>query len=127
MRDELERASVAEIQRALREELGLCIPFTAEEFRTALDRARACRGIRPGELPLLRCTQQQTGGTFVIPVPQALSRVEQEHLKFHQLAHIVLKHTRLGKTVYSAEEERDAEAFADAMMAQGLGTVAIER
>jgi hypothetical protein len=126
VQDESDLASVAELQRALREDFGLRIPFTAEEFRTALDRVRARRGMRPGELPPLRCTCRQPDGTFVIPVPRELSPAEQEHLKYHQLAHIVLKHAQSGKTHYTTREERDAEAFADAMMAQGLGTSAIE-
>ena len=55
----------------------------------------------------------------LLPVPEDLGLVEQEHRKFHQLAHIALKHARPGKTRYSAEEEQYAEVFADAMMARG--------
>lgn len=122
---ETDGAVVAALQRALREELGLRIPFTAEEYRAALDRVRAQRGTASGDLEL-PCTQLRENGTFVLPVPEYLSLVEQEHRKFHQLAHVVLKHARPGKTRYTAEEEQYAEAFADAMMAQGLGTVTVE-
>jgi hypothetical protein len=120
-----DRAAVAALQRALREELGLSIPFTSEEYRAALGRVRAQRGRTPSQ-QALPCTQVQADGTFVLPVPEDLSPIEQEHRKFHQLAHVVLKHVRPGKTTYTAEEERYAEAFADAMMAQGLGSVAVE-
>ncbi len=124
MRRETDLKAIAALQRALREELGLSIPFTAEEYRAALDCKHAQRGRKPSQRAL-RCTQMTTSGTFVLPVPNNLSPIEEEHCKFHQLAHVVLKHTRPGKTRYTLEEERYAEAFADAMMAQGLGTVAI--
>lgn len=80
----------------------------------------------PGELPRLRCTYQRPDGALVTPVPQELSQAEQEHVRFHQLAHIVLKHTRPGNTAYTVEEERYAEAFADEMITRGLGSVAVE-
>src|SRR5579862_4802072 len=124
MRQGTDQGAINQLQRALQEELGLTIPFTPEEYRVALDRVRARHGMAPGEMPLLRCTQVRRDGTFVIPVPADLSLIEQEHCKFHQLGHIVLKHTRQGKVLYSVEEERYAEAFADAMMARGLGSVA---
>jgi len=62
-------------------------------------------------------TSLTPGGAFVLPEPQGLSRVEVEHLRFHQLAHIVLGHARQGKVSYSTKEERYAEAFDDAMWA----------
>ena len=126
MPGENKRADVAAAQRALREDFGLGIPFTTGEFRAALDQVRARRGMGPGELPRLRCTYQLPDGAFVTPVPQELGRAEQEHVQFHQLAHIVLKHTRPGKTTYTVEEERYAEAFADEMLTRGLGSVAVE-
>jgi hypothetical protein len=50
-----------------------------------------------------------------------LSTVEAAHFKYHQLGHIALKHIEQGKAIYSEEQEADAAAFADAMMAYSLG------
>jgi hypothetical protein len=126
MRSVTDRRDIAALQRALLHELGLHIPFSAEEYRAALEHARVRHGTRSGGLPLVPCTQQRRDGTFVIPVPDDLSMVEEEHRVFHQLAHVFLNHARPGKSLYSAVEERAAEAFADAMMARGLGTAPID-
>lgn len=115
---------VAEILEAVRVELGLAPPFTTERFREALDRLRARRGLEPGALPPYTCTERNEAGTgFVIPYPADAPRVDQEHAKYHGLAHVMLKHQPLAAGIYTAAQERDAEAMADALMTVSLNDV----
>src|SRR5579875_2183095 len=112
MRHNTEQAVIVEIQRSLRWEFGLNIPFTAAEFRTALDRVRASRGVLPGRSMRRQCPRLRANHTFTISVPAGVTRVEQEHIQFHQLAHIALQHIREAGSAYSDQEEDAAEAFA---------------
>jgi len=106
--------------RLFREELGLVPPFTSRDYRTALDRRRARRGLTPGALPVATCTEQRTGAdgrpSFVVPVPAGPLSIEQEHATFHGMAHILRRHQQLATGLYTAEQEREAEALADALM-----------
>jgi len=108
-------AKLTERLEHLRIDLGLVPPFTADELREALDQVRARRGWRPGTPPPYSCTEQR-GKDIVIPYPSNLSPSEQEHAQWHGIGHLILEHQQLATGIYTAEQERDAEEWADAMM-----------
>jgi len=102
--------------RAVREELGLAPPFTAPQFRTALDRLRGRRGVLPGTLsPYMCIAKDEQRGTYVIPVPEYAALVEREHAVLHGLGHLLAEHTPLTDGLYTMAQEREAEGVADAL------------
>jgi hypothetical protein len=109
------RVPLAERLEHLRIDLGLVPPFTSDELREALDQVRARRGLAPGAPPPYSCTEQR-GKDVIIPYPSNLPPSEQEHAQWHGIAHLILEHQQLATGVYSLKQERDAEAWADAMM-----------
>jgi hypothetical protein len=115
-------AKRAEQLRMVRDDFGLTPPFTAVDLRDALDQVRARRGLPPGWLPTDSCTERRGahGENIVIPYPSNVPKAEQEHAQFHGIAHIVLKHQHLATGVYTAEQEREAEEFADEMMTYSI-------
>jgi len=119
-----DKAEYAARLEMLRDDLGLVPPFTMAELRDALDQVRARRGMAPGALPIYGCTEQRSGqrGTqeFVVPYPANLPKAEQEHAQWHGLAHITLNHVPLAQGIYSADQEHEAEAWADAMMTYSI-------
>ncbi len=108
-------ATFADRLEHLRIDLGLVPPFTTAELREALDQVRARRGMRPGTPPLYSCTEQR-GKDIIIPYPSHLSPSEQEHAQWHGIAHLIREHQQLATGIYTAEQERYAEGWADAMM-----------
>jgi len=117
-----EGAKRAEQLRMVRDDFGLTPPFTSAELRDALDQVRARRGLPPGWLPTYSCTERRgdRGENVVIPVPSNVPKAEQEHATFHGLGHLMLDHPQLATGVYTVEQERAAEAFADAMMTYSI-------
>ena len=115
-------AKRAEQLRMVRDDFGLTPPFTSAALRDALDQVRARRGLPPGWLPTYSCTERRgaRGENIVIPYPSNVPRAEQEHAQFHGIAHIMLEHKQLTTGVYTAEQERDAEEWADAMMTYAI-------
>jgi len=115
-------AKRAEQLRMIRDDFGLTPPFTTADLRDALDQVRARRGLPPGWLPTYSCTERRgaRGENIVIPYPSNVPKAEQEHAKFHGIAHIMLDHTQLTTGVYTMEQEREAEAFADEMMTYAI-------
>jgi len=103
----------------IRDDLGLVPPFTVAELREVLDQVRAKRGLPPGALPQYPCTERQ-GQAIVVPYPSNLSRAEQEHAQWHGIAHVALEHQQLAVGIYSAEQEREAEAWAGEMMVYSI-------
>ncbi len=99
----------------VRDDFGLTPPFTTAELRDALDQVRARRGLPRGWLPPYSCTEKRDKD-IMIPYPSNVPKAEQEHAKWHGIAHIVLEHTQLATGVYAVEQEREAEAWADVMM-----------
>ncbi len=112
-------AKLTERLEHLRIDLGLVPPFTAAELREALDQVRARRGVRPGTPPPYSCTEQR-GKNIMIPYPSDLSPSEQEHAQWHGIAHLIREHQQLTTGIYTAEQERDAEGWADEMMTYAL-------
>jgi len=117
-----EAAKRAEQLRMVRDDFGLTPPFTTAELRDALDQVRARRGLPPGWLPTYSCTERRgaRGEHIVIPYPSNVPKAEQEHAKFHGIAHIMLEHKQLTTGVYAMEQEREAEEFADEMMTYSI-------
>jgi len=117
-----EAATHAEQLRMIRDDFGLTPPFTTAELRDALDQVRARRGLPPGWLPTYSCTERRgtRGEHIVIPYPSNVPQAEQEHAQYHGIAHLMLEHTQLATGVYTAEQEREAEAFADEMMTYAI-------
>jgi len=115
-------AKRAEHLRLVRDDLGLTPPFTSADLRDALDQVRARRGLPPGWLPTYSCTERRgaRGENVVIPVPSNVPKAEQEHATFHGLGHLMLDHPQLATGVYTIEQERAAEAFADTMMTYSI-------
>ena len=101
--------------RMVRDDFGLTPPFTTAELRDDLDQVRARRGLPRGWLPPYSCTEKRDKDTM-IPYPSNVPKAEQEHAKWHGIAHIVLEHMQLATGVYAVEQEREAEAWADVMM-----------
>ena len=91
-------------------------------MRDALDQVRARRGLPPGWLPPYSCTERrgERGENIVIPYPSNAPKAEQEHAQYHGIAHIMLEHQQLATGVYTAEQEREAEAWADEMMTYSI-------
>ncbi len=117
-----EAAKRVEQLRMVRDDFGLTPPFTSADLRDALDQVRARRGLPPGWLPTYSCTERRgdRGENIVIPVPSNVPKAEQEHATFHGLGHLMLDHPQLATGVYTVEQERAAEAFADAMMTYAI-------
>jgi len=117
-----EVAKRAEQLRMVRDDFGLTPPFTTAALRDALDQVRARRGLPPGWLPTYSCTERRgvRGENIVIPYPSNVPKAEQEHAQFHGIAHIMLEHQQLATGVYTAEQERDAEEWADEMMTYSI-------
>jgi len=114
-----EAATHAEYLRMVRDDFGLTPPFTTAELRDALDQVRARRGLPLGWLPTYSCTEKRDKDVM-IPYPSNVPKAEQEHAKWHGIAHVVLEHPRLATGVYAVEQERAAEAWADAMMTYSI-------
>ncbi len=117
-----EAAKRAEQLRMIRDDFGLTPPFSTAELRDALDQVRARRGLPPGWLPTYSCTERRgvRGENIVIPYPSNVPKAEQEHAQFHGIAHIMLDHQQLTTGVYTAEQEREAEEWADEMMTYSI-------
>jgi len=115
-------AKRAEQLRMVRDDFGLTPPFTAVDLRDALDQVRARRGLPPGWLPTDSCTERRGahGEHIVIPYPSNVPQAEQEHAQYHGIGHIMLKHQQLATGVYTTEQEREAEEFADEMMTYAI-------
>jgi len=114
-----EAATRAEYLRMVRDDFGLTPPFTTAELRDALDQVRARRGLPLGWLPTYSCTEKRDKDVM-IPYPSTVPKAEQEHAKWHGIAHVVLEHPQLATGVYAVEQERAAEAWADAMMTYSI-------
>jgi len=106
----------------VRDDFGLTPPFSTAALRDALDQVRARRGLPPGWLPTYACTERRggRGENIVINYPSNVPKAEQEHAQFHGIAHIMLDHQHLATGVYTAEQEREAEEFADEMMTYSI-------
>jgi hypothetical protein len=115
-------AKRAEQLRMIHDDFGLTPPFTTAALRDALDQVRARRGLPPGWLPTYACTERRgvRGENIVIPYPSNVPKAEQEHAQFHGIAHIMLDHQHLATGVYTTEQEREAEAWADEMMTYSI-------
>ncbi len=115
-------AQHAEQVRMVRDDVGLTPPFTSAALRDALDHVRARRGLPLGWLPTYSCTERRgdRGENIIIPYPSNVPKAEQEHATFHGIAHIVLEHPQRATGVYTVEQEREAEKFADEMMTYSI-------
>ena len=100
-----EAATHAEYLRMVRDDFGLTPPFTTAELRDALDQVRARRGLPLGWLPTYSCTEKRDKDVM-IPYPSNVPKAEQEHAKWHGIAHVVLEHPQLATGVYAVEQER---------------------
>jgi hypothetical protein len=99
------------VTRALRDDLGLVAPFTPEEYQAA----RLLRGRAERLAP--RCMATARHGLYAVPDGDALTPVEQEHMRLHHLGHRVMQHVPHPRRGYSAEQEVEAETMADILMA----------
>ena len=122
-----------EVVRDICAELALVPPFTAEEFRRALQRVtgrliEVRSRVMAGTVVFGSC--QSVAGIFVIYCRTDGSLVQQERIMYHELAHILFGHVVVNAAEALAatatycdlrtDEEKDAEAFAEAVTLYGL-------